>query len=233
MKKHLLPWLLAAACFLLAACAVITVNVYFPEKAAKEAYKSLDEMLLKNGGKPPGADQTQPAADQNQPAQPPVAPDQASPPEKPQSGLFKELPSFSLVTAAYAADSDADALAIELSSMPEVLKAYDDMNRRLSRLNALFSSGAVGLTNQGLITVRDKTKVNPQDESLVTAENQSRKTVVSSMAKAILKLNKQKESKAALDQVMGKAATTYADTKRDAAQAGWWVQFQNGRWVQK
>jgi len=53
------------------------------------------------------------------------------------------------------------------------------------------------------------------------------------MAKAILKLNKQKESKAALDQVMAKAAATYADTKREAAQPGWWMQLQNGKWVQK
>lgn len=225
MKTRFLKGLLAIACFLLAACAVITVNVYFPEKAAKEAYKSLDDMLLKNG-----ADKA-PAAEQTQPAQP--SPDQASPPGKPQSSLTIKLPSFSLITAAYAADTDADALAIELSSMPEVLKAYDDMNRRVPRLNALFTSGAVGLTNQGLVSVREKGKVNAQDESLVAAENQSRKIVVGSMAQAILKLGKQKESKAALDQVMGKAAATYADTRRDAAQPGWWMQLENGRWVQK
>ncbi|HBA87693.1 MAG TPA: DUF1318 domain-containing protein, partial [Geobacter sp.] len=46
--------LLALSCLFLAACAVITVNVYFPEKAAKEAYKSLDDMLLKSGEKPAG-----------------------------------------------------------------------------------------------------------------------------------------------------------------------------------
>jgi len=220
MKRRLMKWLLVSACSLLAACAVITVNVYFPEKAAKEAYKSLDEMLLKNGEKAPTGEQAPPSQPSAQP-------------EKPQSRLFDELPSFSLVPSAYAADVDADALAIELSSMPEVLKAYDDMNRRLPRLNSLFANGAVGLTNQGLISVRDKAKLGPQDDGLVSAENQSRKTVVMSMAKAIMKLNKQKESKAALDQMLGKAAATYADTKREAAQPGWWVQLQNGRWVQK
>jgi uncharacterized protein len=217
MKKRVLKWLLVSTCSLLAACAVITVNVYFPEKAAKEAYKSLDEMLLKNADKAPG--------DVAPPAEP------AAPADKPQSRL--ELPSFSLVSEAYAADVDADALAIELSSMPEVLKAYEEMNRRLPKMNALFSSGAVGLTNQGLVSVRDKTKLGPQDEAMVSAENQSRKTVVGSMARAIVKLNKQKESKAAMDQVMAKAAATYADTRREAAQPGWWVQFANGRWVQK
>jgi uncharacterized protein len=221
MKTRILKWLLVLSCFLLAACAVITVNVYFPEKAAKEAYKSLDDMLLKNS-----ADKTTPT-EQTPPAQPAAAP------EKPQSSLINELPAFSLVSNAYAADVDADALAIELSSMPDVLKAYDDMNRRLPRLNALFGSKAIGITNQGLVSVRDKSQVSAQDEGLIAAENQSRKTVVSSMAKAILKLGKQKESKAALDLVMGKAAATYADTKRDAAQPGWWMQLQNGNWVQK
>lgn len=221
MKRAFLKWLLAMACFSLAACAVITVNVYFPEKAAKEAYKSLDEMLLKSGDKSIPGEQTPPA-------ETPVEPQ-----AKPQSRLFNELPSFSLVPSAYAADNEAEALAVELSSMPEVLKAYDDMSRRLPRLNTLFASGAVGLTNQGLVTTREKSKMTPQDESMIAAENQSRKTVVMSMAKAILKLNKQKESKAALDQVLSKAAATFADTKREAAQPGWWTQLQNGRWVQK
>jgi uncharacterized protein len=221
MKTRILKWSLVLCCFLLAACAVITVNVYFPEKAAKEAYKSLDDMLLKSS-----ADKTQ-NGEQAPAAQPTASP------EKPQSSLMNELPSFSLVAEASAADADADALAIELSSMPEVLKAYDDMGRRLPRLNALFSSGAIGITNQGLVSVRDKAKVSAQDETLLAAENQSRKTVVSSMARAILKLGKQKESKAALNLVMGKAAATYADTKRDAAQRGWWMQLQNGNWVQK
>lgn len=218
MRTAVLKSIFAMACFFLAACAVITVNVYFPEKAAKEAYKSLDEMLLKPGEKAP-AQGTSPV---------PVAPE-----AKPQSSLFHDLPVLSLVPSAYAAESEADTLAVELSSMPEVLKAYDEMSKRLPRLTQLFGAQAVGLTNQGLVTVRDKSKVTAQDEPMIAAENQSRKTVVMSMAKAILKLNKQKESKAALDQVMGKAAATFADTRREAAQPGWWVQLQNGRWVQK
>jgi hypothetical protein len=42
-----------------------------------------------------------------------------------------------------------------------------------------------------------------------------------------------KESKEALDQVLGKAAATYADTKREASKPGWWIQLSNGRWIQK
>ncbi|HEY5522613.1 MAG TPA: DUF1318 domain-containing protein [Desulfuromonadaceae bacterium] len=221
MHVKFIKWLLAGMCGLLAACAIITVNVYFPEKAVKEAYKSLDDMLLKDGAeKAPGA--------VKQPGVDPGVTD-----SKPQSNLFNVLPAFSFCAVAHAAENYADDLAIELASMPEVLKAYEDMNKRMPRLNTLFDTAAVGLTSQGLITVRDKTKVSTQDEQLVNLENQSRKLIVNSMAKAILKITKVKESKAALDQVLGKAAATYADSKREASKPGWWIQLPNGRWIQK
>lgn len=221
MKTGLSRWLLISACTLLTACAVITVNVYFPEKAAKEAYKSLDEMLLKT-------DEGKTAPEGDAPSGAP-----AEPRAKQQDSLLKGLKELFVATEAHAADNEAEQLAVELSSMPEVLKAYDDMSKRLPRLTQLFATGVVGLSNQGLVSVRDKTKVTGTDEGLVAAENQDRKTVITAMAKAILKLNKQKESKAAMDQVLPKAAATYADTKREAAERGWWVQLQNGRWVQK
>ena len=216
----LLKWLLAGGCGLLAACAIITVNVYFPEKAVKEAYKSLDDMLLKNEGKnAPNADK--------QPAVEPKLPQSG-----PQSRQTDMLPDFSFTSVAHAAENGGD-LAIELGSMPEVASAYAEMSQRLSALNVLFDSGAVGLTSQGLVTVRDKKKVTAQDEGMINAENKSRKTVISSMAKAILKITKQEATKAALDQTMGKAAATYAETRRESAKPGWWMQLQNGKWVQK
>ena len=216
----LLKWLLVGGCGVLAACAIITVNVYFPEKAVKEAYKSLDEMLLKNGGDkvPNGQDQ-------------PVMEPKVSPPG-PQSRMFDNLPDLSFTSVAHAAES-GDDLAIELGSMPEVVSAYAEMNQRQSALDTLFNNGTVGLTSQGLVTVRDKTKVAAQDEGMISAENKNRKTVIGSMAKAILKITKQEATKAALDQTMGKAAATYAETKRESAKPGWWIQLQNGKWVQK
>lgn len=216
----LLKWLLAMGCGVLVSCAIITVNVYFPEKAVKEAYKSLDEMLLKKEGE----------SLPNGEKQPVVEPRLSQP--GPQTSLHLVLPDFSFTSVAHAAES-GDDLAIELGSMPEVAAAYAEMSQRQSALGVLFNSGAVGLTSQGLVTVRDKTKAGAPDEALVSAENKSRKTVISSMAKAILKITKQEATKAALDQTMGKAAATYAETKREAAKPGWWMQLQNGKWVQK
>ena len=44
--KAFLKWLCAGLCIFLAACAIITVNVYFPEKDVKEAYKALEKELM-------------------------------------------------------------------------------------------------------------------------------------------------------------------------------------------
>jgi hypothetical protein len=117
MKKTASNLLWTMACALLGACAVITVNVYFPEKDVKQAYKSLDEMLLKPGGEPAGV-------------LPPVEPGKKDE-QKPQSWL-KLLPAgFSLVGEAWAEDTVADELAAEISKMSDVLKAYEEMKSRL------------------------------------------------------------------------------------------------------
>lgn len=238
MFANIVKWFVAALCGLLAACAVITVNVYFPEKDVKQAYKSLDEMLLKQGGdtKKPADGQT--PEGQPPPAQPageqPPGTEEKKPPEevKPQSSLSGTRFELSLVAVANAAENIADDLAVEMSSMPEVLKAYDDIKASIPKLNALRDSGAVGENKQGLITVRDKAKLG-DNEAFIKATNDSRKVVITGMAKAILKVNKQPETKAGMNQVLGKAAVMFADVRHEKAKPGWWIELPNGRWVQK
>jgi len=222
MRKQWIKWLGAGLCGLLASCAIITVNVYFPEKDVKQAYKSLDEMLLKQGGeaKPPVE------------GQPGGTEEQKKEEVKPQSPLFNGKFSVSLVADACAQEAVADQLAVELASMPEVLKAYDEIKSRLPQLNALHESGAVGENKQGLLTIRDKGKLGG-NEALVKAENDSRKIVIIGMAKAILKINKQPVTDKGIKQLMGKAAATYADIRHENAKAGWWIELANGKWVQK
>ena len=116
--------------------------------------------------------------------------------------------------------------------MPDVLKAYDEMNRRLPELNRLRDSGAVGETSQGLVSIRDKAKAAGKDD-LIKAENENRKAVITGMAKAILKVRGLPVNDAGMKQVLGKAAATYAATKQEGAKAGWLIQLPNGRWVQK
>ena len=243
MLRNIVKLSVASFCGLLAACAVITVNVYFPEKDVKQAYKSLDEMLLKQGGDTKKPADGQPAEGQTPEAQPPATQpageqppgtEEKKPPEevKPQSSLSGTRFDFSLVSVANAAENIADELAVEMSSMPEVIKAYADIKANISKLNALRDSGAVGENKQGLISIRDKGKLG-DNEAFVKAVNESRKVVITGMAKAILKVNKQPETKAGMNQVLGKAAAMFADVRQEKAKPGWWIELANGRWVQK
>ena len=68
---------------------------------------------------------------------------------------------------------------------------------------------------------------------MLKAENESRKTIITGMAKAIAKQSKQTPDKEGMDQLLAKSAATYAEAKRDEAAPGWWMQLQNGRWIQK
>jgi len=216
MKKIFAKWVISGMCALLAACAVITVNVYFPEKDVKKAYKSLDEMLLKQGDN----------ADEALPAEEPKAPE-----KKPVSGISGGSLRFALVGEVFAEEDISDELAAELAKMPEVQKAYAEMRARLPQLNALRDSGAVGEGNGGNVVVRDMNKLG-NGQALVNAENGNRKTVIFAMAKAILKLTSQPENEQTVKQARLKAARTFAAAKQEEAKPGWWIQ-PNGQWVQK
>lgn len=215
MKRALIRWTAAGALGLLAACAFITVNVYFPEKDVKQAYKSLDEMLLQQ--KVPSApEETPPGGEPKVQGEKPVS----------------LLPSFRLVPAAFAQEDLAGRLAREVAGIPEVQKAYEEMRARMPQLNALRDSGVVGEAMDGRVVLRDQSRA-ADAKAVVDAENGNRKTIITNMAKAILRINNQPETKDNLQQVLGKAAATYADTKRDEAKPGWWIQNAAGRWVQK
>jgi len=215
MRKALTRWFVAVAAGLLAACAFITVNVYFPEKDVKQAYKSLDEMLLKQGA-PAKPEEAAPEQEKKEPGEKPVS----------------LLPSFRLVQEAYAQDDLSEKLAREVAGIPEVQKAYEEMRARMPQLNALRDGGVVGESMDGSVVVRDQSRAG-EAQAVVQAENNNRRAVITNMAKAILRINKQPETKDNLRQVLGKAAATYADTKRDEAKPGWWIQNAAGRWVQK
>ena len=226
MRNLVVKWLSAGLCGFLASCAIITVNVYFPEKDVKQAYKSLDEMLLKQGGDATKPAEGQPAGEQ------PAGTEEKKEEVKPQSSLNGTRLDLSLVAVAYAAENVADDLAVEMSSMPEVLKAYDEIKKLLPQMNALRESGAVGEDRQGLLKVLDKNKMGGQD-ALVKTVNDNRKIVVNGMAKAILKINKQPVTDKAVKGVLGKAAATFADIRREAAKPGWFIQQNDGTWVRK
>ena len=217
-KEHLAIVALGAL-LSFAACAIITVNVYFPEKDVKAAYKSLEDELLEPAPKKPGST--------------------SSP--KPSSRLegrsllaAANVWQFALVTDALAQDDLAQRITEEIKGYPEVVTAYKGLGQRLERLNQLRDQELVGEGRDGKVVLRAKPpKVGEAESKLVDEENRDREVIIGGMAKAILKLTKQESSSANLAKVKPQASDTFASLRRDKAKPGWWVQLPDGTWNRK
>jgi hypothetical protein len=206
VMRNRIRLLAAAFCFIIASCAVITVNIYFPEKAVQEAYKNLEKQLMKQDKGP----------DLNK--------DQGKP-----EGSIR----FEFVGKAFAQDSGlAERITEIIKKMPEVVEAYREMGARIGDIDRLRDSGAVGEASTGLLVVREGT-LSPGDGKLVDAENENRKTVMRGMAQAIIKINRAKLNEANLRQVMPQAEQQFAAIRRDSAKKGWWIQSPDGNWRKK
>jgi uncharacterized protein YdbL (DUF1318 family) len=194
----------AALLFVLVSCAVITVNIYFPEKDVKEAYKNLEKELMK-----PGTDQKKPEA-------------------KPESSIRMEF-----VSSAYAQEPGlADRISEIIKKMPDVVTAYKQMGDRLTGIDGIRDRGAIGEARTGLLVGREGS-LSPAEQRLVDQENENRKTVIRGMAKAIVRINRLPENEANLNQVMAQATEQFAAIRRDSAKKGWWIQDSNGNWTKK
>lgn len=205
MKKYLRLMLTGLIC-IIAACAVITVNIYFPEKDVKEAYKALEKELMDTDTKP----------------------NSQKPAGKPESSIR-----FEFVSSAYAQEQGmADKIAEAVKKMPDVVNAYKEMGARISDTDRLRDSNAVGEANSGLLVERDK-GLSPADKKIMEAENSNRRTVINGMAKAIIRINRQPETPENLKQVIPQATTQFASIRRDAAKKGWWIQDESGNWGKK
>jgi hypothetical protein len=202
MRKRI-RFLAAAFCFVMASCAVITVNIYFPEKAVQEAYKDLEKQLMKEDkGK-----------------------DQETEKGKPESSIR-----FEFIGSAFAQDAGlAERITATIKKMPEVVEAYREMGARIADIDRLRDSGAAGEANTGLLVVREGT-LSPADRNLLNAENENRRTVMRGMAQAIIKINRAQLNEANLKQVMPQAEEQFAAIRRDSAKKGWWIQSPDGNW---
>jgi len=192
--------------FVVASCAVITVNIYFPEKDVKEAYKALEKELM---------------APEEKNREP-------KPEGKPQSSIL-----FELVPSAYAQEPGlAEKISEVVKKMPEVVNAYREMGARIADTDRLRDSGLVGEGNKGMLMEREKA-LPPADRNIVEMENANRRTVVNGMARAIIRINRVPENEENLKQVMPQATEQFASIRRDSAKKGWWIQIPDGNWIRK
>jgi hypothetical protein len=206
MKKNVL--VVMAILFLgVVSCMVITVNIYFPEKEAEEAFKILEKELMT-----PEGEKQEPKPD-----------------AKPESSI-----KFELVTSAYAQEPRlSEKIAEMVKKMPDVVNAYKEMGARIGEIDKIRDNGAVGIGNSGMLVFRDEELLTPDQKKLVSAENESRKTIINGMAKAIIRINRAPENEQNLKQVMPQAGKLFAAIRQEMAKKGWWIQSPDGNWTRK
>lgn len=128
---------------------------------------------------------------------------------------------FSVLLASQFAVAAAD---LEVNT-PAITAIKSSMQARHGQLAAFYASGAVGLTKDGLIAVKDATAVPLKDRGalngLVSAENADRNNLYKEIATA----NGHPEWQ-------GEIQSTFAGRWIDKAQSGWFYQGAGG-WTKK
>lgn len=213
MKKIAFLTLFSGA--VLAAC--VTINVYFPAAAAERAASEFVEDVL---GEP-----VEDGSIYN-----PVPDLHGDPRIEP----FGSPASISLLAynlggglvSFLVSDAHAQRADIEINT-PQINAIKARMaQRQRQTLSALFDSGAIGYTNDGLVAIRDRSAVGLQErrnlESIVAEENRDLKAVYREIAVA----NGHPEWESDIQQ-------TFAREWINKARPGWYYQDARGNWVTK
>ena len=190
---------------LVAAC--VTINVYFPAAAAESA---ADKIIKEVYGK------DEPAQPDKQPA---TNPDHSSIPEHHGSNLMGSIINF-LIPAACAQQPDLNI------STPGIERLKSMMTARHQQLSPFYDSGAVGMENNGLISIRTESAIPLRDRNtvkkLVADENRDRNAMYAEIAKA----NGHPEWESQI-------RDTFARRWVANAPKGWWYIGGSGGWQQK
>ena len=206
--RRVLPMKLLLA-VLLAAC--VTVNVYFPAAAAQSAADQVIDSIMKgpsDSALPQGSNQSKPQGSTVTPSQ---------------SVLVAAVGTVlnALVPAAQAQGANAN---IDVNT-PEVRAIVGSMAARNGQLRPYFTSGAIGLTADGHIDVRDANAIplpeRAKVKTLVAEDNRDRDALYGEVAKA----NGHPEWKSDIQ-------STFARRWIAKADAGTWYQ-DGGAWKQK
>jgi len=109
---------------------------------------------------------------------------------------------------------------------PAIVSLKQRMQQRHNQLEAYYARGAVGLTRDGLVDMRDANAVplaaRQSVNALVAAENQDRNAMYREIARA----NGHPEWEADI-------RSTFAQRWIQLARPGWWYQSVDGSWVRK
>lgn len=197
----LLKWLMGStAGLMLISC--VTINIYFPAAAAEKAADRIIEDVW--GRENPN--QLQPTESEDS-----------------SSALKQNMPLAMQVLNWLVSPVQAEA-NLNINS-PAINALQAKMKQRHDKLHPFYQTGAVGLTNNGMITLRDASAVPLKDRNtvntLIAEENQDRKALYAEIARA----NGHPEWESDIQE-------TFARRWISNAAKGWWYQ-QGGNWQQK
>ncbi len=209
MMKQYAHWQIGLASLAVAAC--VTINVYFPAAAVEQAAdKVISEVTGGSKAAPP--------------------PGGATIPRRGQPLGVSDLPLLALERVLNAIVPAAQAQAeanIDITS-PEIRAVTASMTARWSQLVPFFASGAIGLTNDGRIELRDQAAVSLPERALVrrliAEDNKDRDTLYLEIAKA----NKHPDWEPQIRKIFARRWH-----ENDNVKAGWYYQNDAGAWVQK
>jgi len=193
---------------LLAAC--VTINVYFPAAEAQEAAKQFVEKVI---------------GDQGQPAQEAPKPDTPKPESQHPGGMALDF-RFDPLMLVGIGQASAQEPDFKLNS-PAIQAIESRIDARFdSKLRDGFQAGALGFSNDGLVVVRDASKLGLKDRvatnAAVADDNRDRKALYREAAVA----NGHPEWESQIRSVFAKQWIA-------AARPGWWYQDASGGWKQK
>jgi len=139
--------------------------------------------------------------------------------------MNKYILSVFLLLSNFFVPLSASAADLEINT-PAIAAIKNSMQSRHAQLQPHYASGAVGLTRDGLVAVRDANAVPLKDRqalnALVAAENKDRNALYKEIA--VANQNPQWESD---------IRNTFAQKWVEKAQKGWWYQAASGGWAQK
>ena len=200
-------WLGTSLAASLLLTARVTINVYFPAAEAKEAAKEFVENVI--GDEVPGTQSTPP----------PTPGGSASLRQQPREFNWLALIGIGTAYAQERADISIKTPAIQAIQSRMA-------SRFQGQLQAGFDAGALGLTKDGMVEVRDASKLALKDRVAITQavadDNRDRKAVYREVAVA----NGHPEWEA---QIRG----IFAQQWIASARSGWWYQDAGGNWKQK
>lgn len=138
--------------------------------------------------------------------------------------MKKLLLSLMLLSAVLVSQLVVAAADLEVNT-PAISAIKTSMQARHARLAPYYANGAIGLTRDGLIAVKDANAVPLSERGMLTGLVKEENADRNKLYKEIAQANGHLEWEAEIQ-------NTFAGRWIDKAQSGWWVQGAGG-WIKK